>query len=88
MTKLDDLLTRQAEMQVEFKKIEREIIQETGALDQTVFRARLSELNLLTEWDHLQAEITRLKPARKKTANEIRRLAGLTYLKWRFPGSK
>jgi hypothetical protein len=54
---LQELLEQEKALRQEFSAVERDVILECGALDLTVFQARITASGLKAEWDALQAKI-------------------------------
>lgn len=62
---LEQLKARRDELQAQLQRVQAALIAEYGALDLTVYQARLIELGLFGEWNKLTAEIDRLTPKEK-----------------------
>ncbi len=81
MSKLDSLKVQEQELIRQMSQVQAELIAEHGHLEMVAYKARLAESGLLKEWDTLQAQIRMLKPRPKRSINQMRKAAGLTYWK-------
>lgn len=79
MVSLDELRVEETKLIELMQLVQQELIAETGVLDLSKYRKRLSERGLLKQWDELQEKIKKATPPKPKSLQQKRKEAGLGY---------